>query len=322
MDVSSCYISEWDEECRKRRTGKSEKKLFSSEAISELQKLQGQRHEHLKEYQHGVWHHLPEDQQQVQVQQVASNEVVEFLRHELSQSLAEGSHYQNLYTTSRNGASRSSSEIVQLRHERGQLTVHGHNLKTEKLTCQNAVQIPRLMRMLQVEWALEQQFWSCLKIWRGRKKSLPSCKLAAMNFGHHPDPHKKCAKWRISFSNAGEGANGRNPAWICCHRSWKNGCCPWLKEWNRGFFVAGGWPFADCSLQQFAAMSKRALRVLTACLREIPRNVMGLLQERCRSFRFLSRLWVRHGLVRTFPENRKRVFHRADRTVVRVRCSR
>ena len=43
---------------------------------------------------------------------------LKILRQELSQSLAEGSHYQNLFTTCRSGASESSSEIQQLRRER------------------------------------------------------------------------------------------------------------------------------------------------------------------------------------------------------------
>ena len=67
---------------------------------------QSQSHEHLQEYHHGVRRHLSEVQQEVRVQQVGSREEVENLRHELSQSqsLAEGSHYQNLHTTSRSGA--------------------------------------------------------------------------------------------------------------------------------------------------------------------------------------------------------------------------
>ena len=50
--------------------------------------------------QEGVCRHLSEDHE-VQVLQVASGEEVEFLRRELSQSLAEGTHCQNLFTTSR-----------------------------------------------------------------------------------------------------------------------------------------------------------------------------------------------------------------------------
>ena len=48
-------------------------------------------------------------QQEVQVQNVASGEEVEIMRREPFQSLAEGSHCQNLCTTSRSGA----SEILQ-----------------------------------------------------------------------------------------------------------------------------------------------------------------------------------------------------------------
>ena len=124
------------------------------------------------------------------------------MSHELSQPLAEGSHYQNLYTTSRSGASESSAEIQQLRQERDHLNVHDRNLEIETPTCQSAVrtvevqvvQIIQLRGMLEVErkirllykqkfFALDLEIYRSLKLWTGRKKSLPSCKLAAMNFG-------------------------------------------------------------------------------------------------------------------------------------------
>ena len=53
----------------------------------------------MQEYQQAVLRRLSDVQQEVQVQQVASREEVDNLRHELS--LAEGSRYQNLHTTSR-----------------------------------------------------------------------------------------------------------------------------------------------------------------------------------------------------------------------------
>ena len=40
------------------------------------------------------------------------------MRHELSQSLAEGSHYLHLFATTISGASECSSDIQQLRHVR------------------------------------------------------------------------------------------------------------------------------------------------------------------------------------------------------------
>ena len=43
--------------------------------------------------------HLSEVQQEVQVQQVGNREEVVIVKHELSQSRAEGSHSQNLFTT-------------------------------------------------------------------------------------------------------------------------------------------------------------------------------------------------------------------------------
>ena len=60
----------------------------------------------------------------------ASREEFEKLRHELSQFHAEGSYDQILYTTSRCGASESSSEIQQLRQERDHLNDHCRNLET------------------------------------------------------------------------------------------------------------------------------------------------------------------------------------------------
>ena len=69
------------------------------EATAELPRHQMQCHEHLQGYQRDVRRHLSEVRHQVQAQQVARKENVEHLRHELSHSLADGSRYQNLYTT-------------------------------------------------------------------------------------------------------------------------------------------------------------------------------------------------------------------------------
>ena len=77
------------------------------EANAELQRHQRQRQRQSQEH----------FQEVVQSQQVASGEV-ENWRHELSQSLVKGAHCQTLYVTSRSGASESSSEIHQVRHER------------------------------------------------------------------------------------------------------------------------------------------------------------------------------------------------------------
>ena len=103
-----------------------------NDATVELQRHPRESLEHLQEYQKGVRRLLSEVQQKVQVQHVASRQELDNLRHELSQSLGEGSHCQNLYHT---GKSRSSSEIQQLRQERDHLHVHGRNLETETLAC-------------------------------------------------------------------------------------------------------------------------------------------------------------------------------------------
>ena len=49
-----------------------------------------------------------------------------------------------------------------------------------------------------------------------------------------------------------------------------------------------------------------------------PQDLMVLLQERCRSFRFLSKLRVQHGLIRSFPENCQLVLHLLEQTVYQV----
>ena len=83
-----------------------------------IERHQWRSHERLQEYQQGV-------------RQVVREEEVEKLRH------VEGSHYQNLFTTSTSGASESSSETQQLRQERDHLNIHGRNLETEPPACQS-----------------------------------------------------------------------------------------------------------------------------------------------------------------------------------------
>ena len=67
-----------------------------SEATAELERQQRQCHEQLKGYRQRVQRHLSEIRQEVQIQQFASREEVDILRHELSQSLPERPHYRNL----------------------------------------------------------------------------------------------------------------------------------------------------------------------------------------------------------------------------------
>ena len=57
----------------------------------------------------------------------------------LSQSLAEGSYFQNLFTTRRSGASESSLDIRDMIVIHLTVHWHNHNLKTETLACQSAV---------------------------------------------------------------------------------------------------------------------------------------------------------------------------------------
>ena len=64
----------------------NQRKSLLDEATPELQRLQRQSLEHLQEYQQSVRRHLSVVQLEVQVQQVASFEEVEYLRHELSVS--------------------------------------------------------------------------------------------------------------------------------------------------------------------------------------------------------------------------------------------
>ena len=76
-------------------TGKKQRRSFLDEATAELQWHQRPSHEHQQVYQQRVRRHLSEVQQEVHAQQIASGEEFDRLRHELSQSPAEGSHYQN-----------------------------------------------------------------------------------------------------------------------------------------------------------------------------------------------------------------------------------
>ena len=82
------------------------------EATAELPRHQMQCHEHLQGYQRDVRRHLSEVRHQVQAQQVARKENVENLRHEVSQSLAERSRYQNLHRTHKSGASGSAFAVL------------------------------------------------------------------------------------------------------------------------------------------------------------------------------------------------------------------
>ena len=50
-----------------------------------------------RQQKHSVQRHMSEVQHEVQTQQAASTEDIDHVRHELSQSLAGGSHYQNLF---------------------------------------------------------------------------------------------------------------------------------------------------------------------------------------------------------------------------------
>ena len=146
------------------------------EATAEYQRHQRQSHEHLQEYLHrsSAISSSPTGCEKRQV---------EHWTDELSQSLAEGSHYQNLYTTIRSGASESSSEIQQFQNERDHVTVHSRILETETPACQ------------------------C-----GR----------CIDFRHHPEPTQH-ARDKVYLSTSGVDATGRRSAWICCHRWWRNG---------------------------------------------------------------------------------------------------
>ena len=84
---------------------------------------------------------------------------------------AEGSHYQLLFTTSRSGASDSSSEIQQLQQE----------LKTETPACNSAVRSleaqvaepPQLKEMIEVERKIDYSTYISSSLWT-RKTTDPS----------------------------------------------------------------------------------------------------------------------------------------------------
>ena len=78
--------------------------------------------------------------------------------------------------------------------------IRGRHMETETLACQSAVRSLEAQtarkskdknRLLckQKFFALNQKICSSLKCWKGRKKRLPICKLAAMNFGVLLSPH-------------------------------------------------------------------------------------------------------------------------------------
>ena len=80
-----------------------------SGANSELRRHHRQNQEHLWGYPQDVQPHLSVVRHEIQRQHVASREEVGILRHELSQSLVEGTPCENLMNTGRSGAFASSS---------------------------------------------------------------------------------------------------------------------------------------------------------------------------------------------------------------------
>ena len=119
----------------------NKRRSLLNEAKAELPRHQTQSHEHLHEFQQGVRRQMSEVQQEVQVQVQQWLPVEKkwtILRHAVSQSLSEGPQSPNLFTTSRSGASESSSETQQLRQEHDHLHVHGRKFETETLACQGA----------------------------------------------------------------------------------------------------------------------------------------------------------------------------------------
>ena len=132
----------------------------------------------------------------------------EILRRELSQSLAEGSQCQNLYSTSTCDASENSSENLQLRHEREHVTVHSRNLETETPACQRAVrclesqiaQIPHLKGMINVEGQKSNTPWTEVihfetgtlqfsqKLDRSKAKVAQLQARCCTDFWHHLEP--------------------------------------------------------------------------------------------------------------------------------------
>ena len=102
LDLSSSFVIERETRSVAGESLENQRRSLLSEATADLPRHQRHSRKHLQEYQQGGRRHLSEVPQKVQVLQVASGEEeVEKVRHELSQSLAEGSHYQNLRTTSR-----------------------------------------------------------------------------------------------------------------------------------------------------------------------------------------------------------------------------
>ena len=115
----------------------NQRRSLLHEATTQLQRHQRQSHEHLLGYQWTIRRHLSEVQQEVQIQQVASREEVETMRHELSQSL------------SARDCSCDKNVVT--------VNVHGGSLETEALSCQSAVRSlgPQVAQMSQLRIMLE-----------------------------------------------------------------------------------------------------------------------------------------------------------------------
>ena len=107
-----------------------------------MQRHQRQNPVHVQENNQDVQRDLSDLQNEHQSPQVSSSQEVDNLRHELSQSLAEGTLYQNRYTTNILDASESSPEIQQLRSARDtltSLTTYCRSWESEAQRCKSGI---------------------------------------------------------------------------------------------------------------------------------------------------------------------------------------
>ena len=186
-----------------------------------------------------------------QVQQVASREEVEILRHELSHSLAEGSQSQNPQPKNdlvrpkvhQQFSSCDMSVIMWL----FMVTIW----KPKTLRYRSAVsplfpqvaQSPRLTGMPQVErlktntlqaFLLRLRAGKSLKVWKGLNERFSHLQPRCHNFCCHPEPHAVCARVGKSFARAAVDDCGRKPACICCRRYLRSGYWWYHLNWSGG----------------------------------------------------------------------------------------
>ena len=207
---------------------KSREEACSVEQIQNFRRHERQNHEHLQEYQQDVERHLAEVQNEVQSHQIASREESKNMRHELTQSLFEEARRQTLYTTSRSGASESSSENQQFRHERDSLITHCRSLETEmQWRHRQSVPLKRKLR----RFIDEGECW----ISNDRSRTRHRQTFQRLDGSKEEVSHSQtrcCEFWRYleptpyprdEVYQSWSGGTWKTPLELCCYWLWRKG---------------------------------------------------------------------------------------------------